>query len=157
MSGISGQHRTYKMAKFHKQSISQKYLLLHAHAHYICIVCARGGGYSHIRTVRICATRKPPPPILRPWRPYGLLLRPGLFQKTPFSKIYNSWFRFFDLDRSKRPLFKKHIRFFVIFSSKIPCFSHGGPLWKPPLLSEGPFSKPPIFKTCAAHIYQFYI
>ena len=33
------------MAKFDKESISQKYLfgmtLLHVHAHYICIVCAK--------------------------------------------------------------------------------------------------------------------
>ena len=49
------------------------------------------------------------------------------------------------------------MRFFVIFNSKIPCFSREGPLWKPLTFSEGPLHMPPILKPCAAHIYQFHI
>ena len=97
-------------------------------------VCVWGGGYSHIRAVRVCAARKPPiglpgvcvrggggtpilgqygyvppesPPIFRP----GPLLktprfRPGLHRKgPPFSKIYICLFHFSDMGCSKRPRF----------------------------------------------------
>ena len=52
-----------------------------------------GGGYSHIRTVRVCAARKPhaPPPICRTWLLYCL-----------------------DVGHSKIPPFFKNIPFFVL-------------------------------------------
>ena len=55
----------------------------------------------------------------------------------------------------------KNIRFFI-FSSKIPCFSREGPLWKPPpllppyIFIEKPLPKPPILNP-VRHIYTIFI
>ena len=113
----------------------------------------------------------PPRPLLK-----TLLFRHGLLQKTPFSKVYNSLFRFSDLGRSKRPSLKQ-LRFFIILAPKSPVYPVSGRSVSPPppfsvryrSLSPPPFppppfsvrcrslSPPPIFKPCAAHIYQFHI
>ena len=41
----------------------------------------------------------------------------------------------------------KNIRFFVIFSSKIPLVFQCGAALKAPTFSEGPLLKPPIFNS----------
>ena len=60
--------------------------------------------------------------------PKLLLFLPGPLQKTPFSKNIQFCVPLFRLARSKNPCFKKNIRFFLIFSSEIPCFPCEGPL-----------------------------
>ena len=67
-----------------------------------------GGGYSHIRTVRVCKTTfstwaAPKDPFFKHIQFFVPLFRPRQIEKTL--------------------VLKKKIRFFVIFSSKIPCFS----------------------------------
>ena len=85
----------------------------------------------------------------------GRSKRPPFQNYTILCSAFPTW-----ADR-KDPHFKKNVCFFVIFSSKIPCFSREWPPWKPPppIFSEGPLPKPPppFFKPCAAHIYQFHI
>ena len=53
------------------------------------------------------------------------------------------------------PPFKKHIRFFVIFSSK--ALFHVWASSESPPTSKGPLPLPPLFKPSVAHIYHFHI
>ena len=115
-----------------------------------------GGTPIIIRTVRVCAPRKPPSPHFSTWAaPKDPLFKDlqffvPLFRPSPIEKTL---------------VFLKKIRFFVIFSSKIPCFPVSGRSESPRFsvrgrsLSPPPLLNPvrPHFKPCAAHIYQFHI
>ena len=103
------------------------------------------GGYSHIMAVWVCATRKAPLLKTPPFRP-------GLLRKTPFPNIYICLFHFSDLGCSKRPLLK-NVRFFVIFSSKIPPhISMTDRSESPPFSVRG---RSLSFLHWAAHIYLY--
>ena len=115
----------------------------------------RGGRYSHIRTVQVCAAWKST--IFWPWPLLKTLLFDlGRSQKTPFSKIYNSLIWFSYLGWSKRLVLKKVYASLLLLAPKPPVFPVSGRSESPPIFSEGPLPKP-IFKPCAAHIYQFHI
>ena len=88
------------------------------------------GGYSHIGTVRACATGK---------LPFLALAAPKV---STFSTCA----------ARKDPPFQNYICFFVIFSSKTP-FSRVGHFWEPPIFSKRPLPKPPILNT-PWHIYS---
>ena len=129
----------------------------------VCPVCVWEGvggggvGYSHIRAVRVCAARNPPPPILHfsAWAApkdstFSTWTAPKdpTFQKyTLVCSIFPTW------AAPKDPTFKS-IRFFVIFSSTPPpChFFIDGPLWEPPppIFSEG---RSLSFPNSGRHIY----
>ena len=120
------------------------------------------GGYSHIRTVRVCAARKPrppPPPIFRTWLLYCFDV--GHSKRAPFQKYiilcsaFPTW-----ADRKDRR-FKNIYVSLLFLTPKSPVFpvrgrSESTPS-RPRIFSEGPLLKPPIFKQCAANIYQFHI
>ena len=117
-----------------------------------------GGGerYTHIRTLRVCAARKPPTPFFWPWPLLNtLLFRPGPLQKTHFSKIYYSLFRFSNLSRSKRPSFLKNISFSVILAPKSPVFPVSGRSESPPF-SVRDRSLSPQFLIPVRHIYEYH-
>ena len=86
-----------------------------------------GGGYSHIRAVRVCAARKPP--IFRP-RPLlkTPLFRPGPHRKTP---LFKNIHLFVPLLRhgllQKAPLLKVSVSFLFLVPTPPPTqiFSEG--------------------------------
>ena len=123
-----------------------------------CKVTVPPGGYSHIRTVRVRAARKSP--IFRPWPLLKTLpFRPGLLQKTPFSKINNYLFRFSDLGRSKRPSFLKNIRFcksLLFLAPKSPVFPVSGRSESPPFSARDHSLSPP-FLNPVRYIYTNFI
>ena len=113
---------------------------------------AWGGGYSHIRTVRVCVARNPsifwPGPLRK-----SPLFRPGPPRKTPLFKNKHLFVPLFQpgLLQKTRPPFQKIYVSLLVLVPKSPRFSV-----KAPIFSEGPLPKPPIFKLWAAHIYHFH-
>ena len=128
-----------------------------------------GGGYSqysHIRTVRVCAARKPPP-----HRPPPLIFRTWLLycfdvdhsKSSPFQK-YTILCSAFPTRADRKDRRFKNIYVSLLFlTPKSPDFPVRGrsestaPPPSPRIFSEGPLLKPLIFKQCAANIYQFHI
>ena len=97
----------------------------------VCPVCVCGGGYSHIRAVRVCAARKPPPPPI--FRPGPLLktprFRPGPHRKTPLFKnihLFVPLFRHGLLQ--KTPLLKVYFPLLFLVPTLLPSFFSEGPL-----------------------------
>ena len=66
------------------------------------------------------------------------------------------WLHFFGMDCSERP-FSKIYLYLLLLVPKFPSFCSEGPLWKPPIFSDGQLPKSPIFQLWAAHIYHFHI
>ena len=106
------------------------HLLMSFPSFFFLCLSAPGGGYSHIRAVRVCAARKP-----RIFRPVPLLKTP-LFSARAYAKdsTFSTWtapkdppFQKYTFVCSTFPTWAapedppfKNIRFFVIFSSKTP-------------------------------------
>ena len=79
-----------------------------------------------------------PTPIFRLWPLIKTTFSTWAAPKDPLFKTVQFFVPLFRLGQIKKTLVLKHICFFVIFSSKIPCFSLEWPLWKPHIFSEGP-------------------
>ena len=133
---------------------------------FLSLSVCPGGGYSHIRAVRVCAARK------------ACIFRPVPLLKTP---VFSAWASpkdstFSTWTAPKDPLFKnihlfvplfrpgllQKIRLLKIYVSllflvpKPPRFSVRGRSESPPphFFCVGPLPKPPVFKLWAAHIYK---
>ena len=101
----------------------------------------------------------PPPPMFRTWLLYcfdvGHSKRPPFQKYTILCSAFPTW-----TDRKDRR-FKKIYVSLLFLTPKSPVFPVRGRSESTPppprIFSEGPLLKPPIFKRCAANIYQFHI
>ena len=108
----------------------------------------------------MCRAKDPLPPFFRPWPLLKtLLFRHGPLQKTPFSKIYNSLFRFYRPGQIEKTLVKKTNKknvSLLFVSPKSPVFPVSGRSESPPFSVRGSsISTPP--PPLVRHIYTIFI
>ena len=97
-----------------------------------------------------------PTPIFRLWPLLKTTFSTWAAPKGPLFKNVQFFVPLFRLGQIEKTLVLKNIRFFVIFSSKIPCFPLSGRSESPTFSARGR-SLAPHCKPCATHIYQFHI